>query len=253
MALATGAAVLSTPDADAANVTIKGDTNVVKVKGTLYYDLIFYETEEFSTLEISYSADLKDSSGKVQSSAVTPSSGALSNGVGLKIVVTAPSEPGRYTLTANFTETIDDGSPTSTVRSVTVTVVNPITLSTTIKNTGSVSLTDFVVYFKVDGKLIDESKTLVSVEAGAESTVTYEWVTEGVSSGKHDYAIVAGDENIGEYKDLIIGSNSSFWVGHSDYGGVTIAMFLLLIVLLLIAVYVYRKPVKNYGKPKARR
>jgi hypothetical protein len=254
VALAAGTVVLSAPDADAANVTIKGDTNTVKASGTLDYELIFYETEEFSTLEISYTADLKDSNGKAQSNAVIPSYGTLSNGVATGIIVTAPSTPGKYTLTATFTETIDENPSTTTVRSVTVTVVNPIKLSATIKNTGDVSLTDFVVYFKVDGKLIDDSKTLVSAAAaGGETTVSYDWVTDIISNGQHSYSIVAGDENIGEYKDLILGSNSSFWVGHSDYGGVTIAMFLLLIILLIVAVYVYRKPVKNYGKPKARR
>jgi hypothetical protein len=253
LVLTVGAVVLTGPsEVDAASTSITGDTDIVKIKGTLEFDITFYETDDFSTLDIRYDIALKDSSGETQTNAVSPSTGSLSNGIPLSIVVTAPEKSGRYTLNVTFTETIDSNPSVKSEKSVTITVVEPITLKSTLKNTGNVDITDFAVYFKVDGKLIDGSKTLVSVETGKETTASYDWVTVGLSNGRHTYQLVAGDENAG-ISGVVLGEEGSFYVGHSDSGLVTILSALLLVVLIIIAIYVYRKPVKNYGKPKSRR
>lgn len=240
-------------EVDGASAIIKGDTNVVKVKGTLEYQIMFYETDEFETLEIKYSAVLKNSSGTNQSSAVSPSSGTLTNGVETTLTVTAPSAAGKYTLVVTFTETIDDGDEIKTERTQTITVMEPIKLSATLKNNSNVDFADFAVYFYVDGELVEGSKSLVSVKAGETTTVTYDWVADPLRNGKHMFKIVAGDENIGDYKDVILGGEGEFYVGHSDYGLMNILLGVLFIIMLIVVIYLYRKPVKNYGKPKSRR
>ncbi len=254
LVLTAGAILLEdSSDVDAASAIIKGDTNVVKTKGTLEYQIMFYETDDFDTLEIKYSAVLKNSSGTNQSNAVSPSSGTLTNGVETTLKITAPSSPGKYTLVVTFTEKIDDGDEVKVERSQTITVMEPITLSATLRNNSNVDFADFAVYFYVDGEFVEGSKSLISVKAGETTTVTYDWVVDPLNNGKHTFKIVAGDENIGDYKDVILGGEGEFYVGHSDYGLVNILLGVFFIIMLIIVIYLYRKPVKNYGKPKSRR
>ncbi|MDR1405167.1 MAG: hypothetical protein LBJ20_06365 [Candidatus Methanoplasma sp.] len=253
MVFAAGAILLDdSSDVDGASSVIKGEKNAVKVNGDLTYQIMFFESEEFETLGISYTADLKNSSGS-RAGAVFPSSGNLSNGVETELTVTAPETAGRYVLTVTFTENKDDEDPVVTERTQTVTVLEPITLTAVLKNNSKVDFTDFAVYFYVDGGFVEDSKTLVSVVAGESETVSYEWVAENLSNGKHTFNVVAGDENIGDYKEVISGGEKEFYVGHYDYGLVNIFLAVFLVVLVVILIYLYRKPVKNYGKPKSRR
>jgi hypothetical protein len=254
MVFTAGAILLSdASDVDGASAVIKGDTNVVKPEGELKYQIMFYESEEFETLEITYAAVLKDSSGATQSNAVSPANGTMANGVEATLTIKAPKAAGKYTLTVTFTETVDDNAAVKTERTQTITVLEPINLTATLKNNSKVDFTDFAVYFIVDGTLVEGSKQLISVAAGATTTVSYDWVTESISNGEHTFEIVAGEENIGDYKDVILGAKGSFYVGHSDFGLLNILIPIVLVVLALTFIYLYRKPVKNYGKPKSRR
>lgn len=238
---------------DGANAVITGDTNVVKTGGTMTYQIMFFESEDFDTLEIEYSAVLKNSSGTTQSSAVSPSSGTLANGVETTLTITAPSTAGKYTLTVTFTETIDDGDDIKIERTQTINVTKPITLTAVMKNNSNVDFTDFAVYFYVDNEFVEGSRTLISVASGESTTITYDWVTESLSNGKHTFKVVAGEENIGDFKDVLLGAEGEFYVGHSDYGIVNILLGILLLIFVIVLIYLWRKPVKNYGKPKSRR
>ena len=254
LVLTAGAFMLGTSeDVDAASSEIRGDTNVVKVSGSLDYELLFFEAEEFSTLDIRYSAALRDSKGNSVGS-VSPSSGSLYNGVTSSITVKAPSTPGKFTLVVTFTEKIDDKDEVKSEKSLTITVVKPITLKTTLMNNSKVDFTNFAVYFYVDNELIEESRTLVSVKSGEETNVSFDWITDTINDGsKHTFKIVPGSENIGDYTDVILGGEHTFYAGHSDYGLPNIIMAILIIVMLLLLIYISRKQVKNYGKPKSRR
>ncbi|AIZ57238.1 hypothetical protein Mpt1_c13770 [Candidatus Methanoplasma termitum] len=236
---------------DASTSYIHGDTNVVAVKGSLTHQIMFFEPEA-TTISINYTAVLNDSRGNAQPNAVSPSSGSLTNGVESTLTITAPATAGKYTLVVTFKVAIDGAAAENTERTQTISVVNPIVLSAPARNNGNVDFTDFAVYFKLDGKLLEESKTLVSATAGSTTTVTYNLVVDNLSSGRHDYELVAGTENIGGQASFV-GGHDTFYVGHSDYGLFNILLFILLIVLLIVVIYLYRKPVKNYGKPKSRR
>ncbi|MCL1810915.1 MAG: hypothetical protein FWG41_01650 [Methanomassiliicoccaceae archaeon] len=253
MVFAAGAVLLeSSSDVDGASTYIKGDTNVVKTKGYLTYQIMYFESEEFDTLVITYSAVLKNGSGDNQSGAVSPSSGTLSNGIESDLTINAPASAGKYTLVVTFTAEKDDDPSVKTERTQTITVVEPVVLTAVLMNNSNVDFTNFVVYFKVDGVLVEDSKTTVSVEVGGKTTVTHEWVAESLSNGRHTFQVVAGDENIGS-KASFLGGEGDFYVGHSDYGLINIMLAILLVVFIIMVVYLYRKPVKNYGKPKSRR
>jgi len=254
MVFAAGAIIFeSSSSVDGATSYIQGDTNLVKVSGTLTYQIMYFESDEFETLNITYTAVLNDSNGNAQGGAVSPSSGNITNGVETTLTITAPSSAGKYTLVVTFTETKDEEPSTSTVRTQTITVVEPIVLNADLTNNSNVDFTDFAAYFKVDGQLIEDSKTLVSVKAGQTTTVSYEWVVDSLSNGEHTFQVVAGGENIGSSKTTFTGGEGKFYVGHSDYGLLNILLVILLIVVIIGFIYIYRKPVKNYGKPKSRR
>jgi hypothetical protein len=255
MVFTAGAAFIgSSSGVDGASAVIEGETNLVKTGGSLTYQIMFYEDKPFETLDLSYSAVLKDADGNTQSGAVSPSTGSLTNGVESTLTIKAPAAAGKYILTVTFTEKIDGGSATTTERTQTITVREPITLTAVLKNNSNVDFTDFAVYFRVDGVLVEESKQLITVKSGETTTVKYEWVTESISNGAHAFQVVAGEENIGDYSgDVIVGGKGEFYVGHSDYGLINILLVVALIVMGIFLFYIYRKPVKNYGKPKSRR
>ena len=253
MMFAAGAIIFETSsNTEGANSYIHGDTSLVGVGDTLTYQVMYLADDGYDTLSLTYTAVLNDSNGDSAGS-VSPSTGSLTNGVESALTITAPSNAGTYTLVVTFSEVRDGNPAITTVKTQTVTVVNPIVLSATLTNNSNVDFTNFVVYFKVDGQLIEESKQLVSVAAGQTTTVTYDWIVESPSNGEHKFQVVAGSENLGSGQASFSGGEGMFYIGHSDYGLLNILIIILVIVIIIAAVYFYRKPVKNYGKPKSRR
>ncbi len=235
--------------ADGMHVDIKGDDYVVKTSGSISYDIVGYDSAFDSTHSYDYTAALYDAAGKSQSSAVSPSSGTMSNGSYTTLSITAPSTAGTYTLKVTVTD--GDDSKVKEVRESIIRVVAPITLSATLENTSSIALKNLVVYFMVDGKKLDDSNQQVSVDAFGTSDIKYEYVTYGLSSGAHSYAIVTDSETVIDIVGLDV--QNKFYVGQESYSGVTAILGVLAVILFIILLYIYRKPVKNYGKPKARR
>ena len=254
MVLVGGAALIGdSSNVDGSTSYIQGETNLVEVGGSLKYQIMFFETAEFETLSLTFSALLKDSGGNTQSGAVSPSAGTLVNGVESTLSITAPKTAGKFTLEVTFKSSINGEANVETVKTQTVSVVEPIVLTATVKNVGDVDFTDFVVYFKLDGKLLEGSKTTISVAANNTTTATYNMVVESLSSGRHTFQVVAGSENIGGSQISFIGGEGTFYVGSSEYGLFNILLGVLLVVLIIAVIWFYRKPVKNYGKPRSRR
>ena len=251
-------------DADYSDIT--GEKTVIGTSSTADYKIVYSNTDfndkQNLSMEISYTASLKDSSGTTVSSGVSPSSGSLDNGVAKTLTVTAPKTAGYCTLEVKYTAkvtytVIEDEKEVTKDEEVTKTdsfrinVVNPITLSVSLKNGSDVPLTGYGVYFVIDGERIDDSYTTVNLLKDGSTTVTYKWIADPGNS-KHSFYLEAADggnmvkiEGLGDVHDFYIGDNSYTWL-------VTM-LVVMVILLLLIMVWVYRKPVKNYGKPKARR
>ena len=208
-----------------ANYSITGDETSVKPSGELKFDMTFKEISSYTTLSISYTAKLTNSSGTTQSSAVSPSSGDMDNGEVVTLTVTAPTTTGRYTLTVTWTESIDGGSD--------MTYTDSVDINTT-------------VYFFVDGEKIEDSATTLKVSPGSSSTISYKYYSSNLSHGQHSFYVATSDGSI-------VLEKSTFYYEDGNYDWLNYVMAIIFIIVVIAFIYVVRKPVKNYGKPKARR
>lgn len=199
-----------------------------------------------------FTAELVDRDGDKVTATVSPSAGTIydsSNTRSLKI--TLPSAAGEYALKV----TIKDGE-TEYVRYAAVEAVEPVVLSATVENIGSASRT-FMVYFYLeddngDWNKIDGSGKTVTVAPKATQTVTYEYVVKDIEPGT--FCIIAEDGNVGgEIQGLGTEHAHSFYTKANDYRIIEYTCVAIIVILLFVTLWIYRKPVKNLGKPKARR
>ncbi|AMH93784.1 hypothetical protein AR505_0062 [methanogenic archaeon ISO4-H5] len=247
-----GVAIADDSSADSyASADVTFSASEVKTSGTVTATLNFNEGDAgFSKVE--YSATLLDSTGKNTSATITSPTGSSATVPFTKdLTVTAPSKAGTYTLKVVYTETIGTETKEYTVNKD-LKVSEPVTLTVKITNpeTSSLAITDGVFYFVLDNKRIEESKTTKSIAIGDTATFTYELLGSTLSKGKHTYSLVAADN---AYNVSGLGTEHTFYYDQGNMNAYTYLMVLLFIIVTIIAVWIYRKPVKNYGKPKARR
>jgi hypothetical protein len=202
------------------------------------------------TGEVSFTAKITDMNGN-SVSRVSPSSGYRIDPDGTTLTATAPSDPGMYLVVVEFIFT-DSGSETKTVtRSAPLRAIVPVTLSATlVNNSGTVA--DMKVWFVVDGNAIEESEQNIRIEANSTKAVTHEWVVEMLSGGRHTVEL-AGE--VGPIREAVEGLDTpvDFFVGQTSYALTEALLVIVTIVMLIILIIVFRKPVKNVGKPKGRR
>ncbi len=255
---------------------ISGET-VIEAGEDADYTIVYsnHDYDDYSDVSISitYTATLRDSNGNTVSDGVDPSSGSLENGASETLTVTAPDETGTYTLTVVYTAEItyvdeteapeedtdeeaeeSDGTVTVEVErtdSYTIKVVEGITLSVTLSSESNVDLTGIGVYFYIDGERIEDSYTTVDLEGSGSTTVSYTWVAD-VGEGSHTFYVLTADN--GQMFGISgLGEEFTFYIGDSDYTLWIALLVIIVIILIIIMIWVYRKPIKNYGKPKSRR
>lgn len=248
-------------ESDAAYKNIDGDS-VIGVDKKAEYDITYsnhdFDDKEDMSMSISYSAKFVDSTGSTVSNGVSPSSGSLDNGVSKTLTVSAPKTTGTYTLeveyTADVTYTEDEETKTEEVKDTetfTIKVVTPITLKITLKNDSAIDLSGFGVYFYVNGEKIEDSYTTVDLATKGTTTVSYEWITDS-GRGEYKYHVEAADS--GTLVSIEgLGDEHTFYIGDNDYSVIIALLVIVIVLLALVMVWIYRKPVKNYGKPKSRR
>lgn len=267
VALVAMAAVLLVPLSETEGVyyDISGDSVIGtedKEDYTISYTNHDYDDREEMSMSVSYTAKLVDSDGETVSSGVSPSSGDLTNGVSATVTVTAPKTVGDYKLVVEYEPSVsykgDDGETVEVPedelkkeQEYRIKVVAPITLSVTLKNDSDVDLTGYGVYFYIDGEKVEDSYTTVDLAKEGSSTVSYEWITDS-PNGEYRFSVEPADSgNLVQISGL--GEEHTFYIGDNDYTMWTAILVIFLVVMLLVLVWVYRKPVKNYGKPKSRR
>ena len=194
----------------------------------------------------------------------TTGSGDLDNGVAQNVTVSAPDDAGRYTLVVEYTaevtyttvnedgeeETVED-DPIVRTEELPLRVVEPITLSVTLSNASGEPLQGYGVYFFVNGEKIEDSYTVINLEADGTTTISYDWITDS-ANGTYEFHVEAVDG--GNMVDIEgLGEKHTFYIGDNDYTWMIALLVIVIILLIIVMAWVYRKPVKNYGKPKSRR
>lgn len=263
MLAAASVCVLST-DADADEATITGEKNILKTGGTGTFVLVYknadYDDETGVSHDITYEAKLVDSKGETQTSGVSPSSGDAGNNEPFEVTVTAPSSTGNYKLVVEFKDDVTYVDSESEDKEVTVNktceysikVVTPIKLSVTVKNPSDskVDLDAYGVYFEIDGKRMDDSYTTFTANSDGTSTASYEYVAD-LSDGRYTFKVVPADGSLVTIEGL--DDVHTFYVGDKNYTAYIAISIIFVIIMIMVLVWVLRKPVKNYGKPKSRR
>lgn len=222
------------------------DEFVVKTGGTINYESVFYD-DDLGGAEVNFTAYLLKPNGERHAGGVSPStwrhtSSSAENEKTIK--VTAPDTEGTYRLVVEY-ETDDEENPKSGSSQALVRVVVPITLKAEVVNNSDVE-GSIAVMFWVDDKPIEDSKQDVkNLKPGKKETVTYEWVTDSLGEGVHTFKL-RSESGI----DI---DEGEFYIGHNEYRWASIVMGIMAVILIISLIWVVRKPIKNYGKPKARR
>lgn len=256
--------------ADADYYDINSDSNIVGTGDDLDVQIVYTnndydDAEQYPdmNMSISYEATFRDSSGNTVSNGVSPSSGDLESGVAQTLTLSAPDTAGWCTLEVvftaevSYTSTDEDGNQTQESETITrteeyrINVVDPITLSVTLTNNSDISLQSYGVYFQVDGQIIEDSCQTIDLDGRGSTTVTYDWITDA-GNGQHTFALVAAG---GQSSTTIegLGVEHTFYIGDNSYTWMIALLVIVIVIVLIVMVWVYRKPVKNYGKPKSRR
>jgi hypothetical protein len=240
-------------EADAEPYTsISGETHIIKTSGSEDYTILYSDDELAEDAKLTYTAKLNDSKGNAQTSGVSPASGDLENDAGAVLTVSAPSTAGKYTLEVTFICTVGEDK-TETVKTYDITVVKPITLSQTltVKGDSLVDPTGLGVFFYIDGEKMTDSYKVFQMNTQGTATVSYDWVADP-DNGKHTFMVLpAGGEDTSNVKGL--GEEHTFYVGDNSYAGLIALAIAVVILMIILVIWIYSKPVKNYGKPKARR
>jgi hypothetical protein len=253
--MAAAFVLLPVSGVDGAYHSISGEKSVIAVDEDADFTIIYTDSDHES-MDVTFSAKLVNTKGDTMTGAVSPTTGAVDSGVPMTLTVTAPSDAGRYTIVVTYTGTVEtsDGSSVDidpAVDRYDIKVVEPITLSVNVSlEDPNVNLSGYGVYFWVDGERMDDSYTTFNVSSNGTGSVKYDWVADA-SKGKHVFWVESANGGVVDVKGL--DQKHEFYIGDEDYS-IYIALAVLFLIIVIIAlVWVYRKPVKNFGKPKSRR
>ncbi|MFA6709867.1 MAG: hypothetical protein WCR83_00885 [Candidatus Methanomethylophilaceae archaeon] len=236
--------IVLSDDSDGAYTDVEGNSTYVETGGTVTFtlsgDAAYY-----------YTASLLNSSGTAQSGAVSSSGTLGSTTFTSTTTVTAPTTAGNYTLSIVFYEDSTKAVQIST-KAVPLKVVDPVKLTATLSNNGEIAMT-ISVFFVINGERVTDSEKTVTVAANGTEDVTYDYVVKDLSDSTSFY-LASDDSTIaGKISGLGPDNTQSFYTSANDYTLIISVVSIVLVLLVIITVYIYRKPVKNFGKPKARR
>ena len=195
-----------------------------------------------------YEAQLLNSSDE-SSGSLSPSSGTILDKN--TITVTAPTESGDYRLVVKFYESDEKKETVLAEKTAPLKVVEPITLSFTLKNDGNSDVT-FVPYYIIDGEKVTDSIPTEKFTISAHGTkdFTYNYYVKDVKDTT--YTVQTDNEII---KSAIsgLGEEKTFYAHDADYTVITTIVVVVLVIMAIILFFIMRKPVINKGKPKGRR
>ncbi len=233
-------------DYEAAGQIYHEGTSVIEAGETSAFEIVYTLDAAEEGVSLSYSATVVDKAGNVQSSAVSPSTGSLESGEYKSLTVTAPEKAGKYTLKVEFLKNSEKDSTEEYAFSS----VTAKTLTVNLKTDKvTLNMESFGVFFFVDGEKLEDSYSTVTLSRDGTGSVSYDWIADP-AAGKHTFHVEAAG-NVDAIKGL--DEVHTFYIGDNDYTLFTALAIIVLIVVIIWGVSIYRKPVKNFGKPKARR
>ena len=247
-----GLAVFASDSSDAVSIGLSGDTDWVETGETIQFEVT---AEGYTSSDgVSYTAAVYNSSGTRMTSAVTSNEISIrSSDYSYTLTVTAPNTAGDYRLVVTFTQEDADGNDVQIAQRVqNIKVVEPVTLSVVLSNDQDVAR-NITVYYVINGTRVDDSRQEITVPANGSTTVTYDYVVRDLAQETTFYLEAAGDTLSGDVTGLGADYSHTFYVNDNNYTLYEVLAVIVLIIVAIVAIYIYRKPVKNYGKPKSRR
>lgn len=242
--LATCGLSLISDDSSALGFELTGD-DFAEVETTVSFELSYKDVENGSK----YTAKLLDSHGNdMVAISGTSSTGTLSGTSSRYFSVEVPSTSGDYRMVVNI---VDENDNFVAEVAAPLRAVEPITLKVTLKNNADVARS-LLVYFFVNGEKIEDSKQEIEVPANDTLEVTYDYVVKDIGTSTF-YLNADIDDNFGVIEGLGPEHSHTFYPAQNSYALIEGIAIFVLVVVGLIAIYIYRKPVKNFGKPKSRR
>ena len=169
-----------------------------------------------------------------------PGSGTSKTGV-FHLNLTTPKVLGDLTISVNATSANPNGTASnSTIKTVSVKVVNPVVFTVNIKNTGNMTVTNIPVYFYVDDNQIHLAN--VTVTALTTKTVSYNWTTNSLASGSHVLRVQI-DPNATFVLFDVGGTvqTTTFYYNQGGYGTINALLYVSLVVLAFAVFLVYRR------------
>ena len=220
-------------------------TDVFEVSTSESFKIKYTLSDADADKKITFNAKIVNKSGDTVANAVSPTSGTLYSDTEKTLTVTVPSKVGTYRLVVEYK--LDDEKALE--EEYQFKAVNPIKLTVNLKAEDvTLNLDGFGVYFYIDGQKMEDSYTTISMGSSGTGSVSYEWIAD--PEGTHTFCVKAVS-NSGMIKGL--DEEHVFYAHDSDYSLIIALSVIILILLILFAYRIYRKPIKNYGKPKSRR
>lgn len=219
--------------------------DVFKVSTSESFDIKYTASDADADKKITFTSKIVNKGGDTVANAVSPTSGTLTSGDAKTLTVTVPKNTGTYRLVVEYFLDEDKASEDQ----YEFKAVNPIKLTVNFEaDDVTLNLEDFGVYFYIDGEKMEDSYTTISMGSNGKGSVSYDWIAD--PEGTHTFSVKAVANN-----DMIKGLDVEhvFYAHDDDYSLIIAIAIIVLILLIVYAYIVYRKPIKNYGKPKARR
>ncbi|MDR2866119.1 MAG: hypothetical protein LBV13_01765 [Methanomassiliicoccaceae archaeon] len=254
------AMVMILPTASAAEddgmyADIRAESYVAGIGRTAIYTIY----ADGSDADVTYTTKIIDSGGSSAGS-VSPGSGTIDMDEGSRdLTITAPGTAGSYELVVEFKFTNTSGEEVKITKTAPVIVIAPIKLTAVINNNAG-AIVGMEIWFEVDGVKVEngwfdidgKDDPNITIESGGSKTVTYNWLVEGISGGVHTF-VIKGYVGPQSLDATIMTEPAEFFIGQTSYTLIEAIVVILFIVLVIVALWVFRKPVKNLGKPKGRR
>lgn len=177
-------------------------------------------------------------------SSVTPATGSSASGV-FNLTITMPGEAQTITVRINATsKSKDSGDSVTKLRDFDIKVVEPIVITATVYNTGSVDAEGVVAKFFADGILLGDQ--VFSLTAGSSKQLVYNWTWANIAGGEHVVSVVIDDDaGVVEFSDGNNVLSQTIYVGSQGNAIGAVLTVGVIIMSVLVALMMMAKPQKR--------